>query len=156
MPERHTIDFRRTSFNVLSDEAAGLIRLQFDSSSGGLKAIVPILKAIRRRFGNGLLNRLNRWRNGQTNPFLLGKRTTPHTDDSSVICYEITLKPGERMDPALGLLFEFLRQQPDYQRTLGPPLDRDDLYDDPTDTVTSADTSRAAGNVLRKYFYQHH
>jgi len=49
MSERHTVDFIRGSFNVVSDAERKTITLQFESSGDGLKPVSPpiarVLKA---------------------------------------------------------------------------------------------------------------
>jgi hypothetical protein len=130
MPERHSVDFARGSFNVLSDAQARTITLQFERTRGGRdpidSTIRRVLKALDRRHGGGITSRLNRWMRGEGNPLVLPARPVPHPENPDVLCFEIGVRPGERMDSALAGLLDFLRQQPGYERTYGPPLDRDD------------------------------
>jgi hypothetical protein len=154
MSERHTIDFARASFNVVSDAERNTITLQFESSGGDQERVNPpiarVLKAIERRYGTGIASRLKRWRTGECNPLVLPSGSTPHPENSEVFCFEIGVEPGERLEFALATLFEFLRQQPEYQRTFGPPLDRDQM---PLQVQIGKadDLSAAAQDMLTKF-----
>ena len=75
MIERHTIDFARVSFNVVSDADRGTITLQFDQAGGGLGSIPGILRAIHQRFGGGVLSRIRRWKSGEISPFVVSRHT---------------------------------------------------------------------------------
>jgi hypothetical protein len=147
MPERHTVDFDRFGVNILSDAEVGTISLQFEKT-GGAKPIGRMMKAIERRFGSGIWARLDRWRKGQGNPLVLSSRGEPHPENPDVIRLEMTVQQGERMDGALAVLMEFLRREPEYRRTLGPPLDRD--HPDRLSRIGEGDASGAAAETLRR------
>jgi hypothetical protein len=116
MPERRTIEFRDTGVNILSDAERGTISLQLNSSDPIERAAaVQILKAIRKRFGNG----------DESNPLVLSPTARPHPENPEVICLEVVVKAGAVMEPALSSLIDFLRRQPGYTQTFGKPLDRD-------------------------------
>jgi hypothetical protein len=153
MPERHSVDFDRVGFNVLTDAEARTITLQFENPDGphgevpsGMR---PILDAIRRRYGAGVVRRLVRWAKKRDNPLAPDVRCEPHPDNPDVLCFRIGVTPGKRMESALTALLDFLRQQPGYRRTLGPPLDRDSLDRRARNEVT-VDTPSAAERVLRQ------
>jgi hypothetical protein len=149
MPEMHTVDFIRGSFNISSSAENATITLQFARDVEGVELIGASLKAIRRRFGAGPIGRLSRWRTGECNPFLLPPRSQPHPHNPDVLCYEMRVKPGQQLESALASLIEFLRHQPGYRRLFGAPLDRDQT---PSRARTAApgDTSEAAHDVLSK------
>jgi hypothetical protein len=151
MIERHTIDFARVSFNVISDADRGTITLQFAQAGGGRESIRGILRAIQRRFGGGVVSRLNRWSTGESNAFVLPQGSKPHPDYPDVICFAIGVKPGARMEAALATFLDFLRQLPGYQRTYGSPLDRDEV---PSRVRTNSprDVSTVAADTLREFF----
>jgi hypothetical protein len=127
MPERHSIDFTRASVNIISDAERRTITLQYEKPLGPPDAIKPILGAISKKFGTGIKDRVNRWKRGETSPFQLSGHAKPHPENPDVQCFEMNVSASERMDSALAALLECLRQQPGYQRTFGPPLDRDQL-----------------------------
>lgn len=152
MPERHTIDFARCSFNVVTDGDRRTITLQFSDDFPRRRLAAPIgqvLNALRRRYGDGLIARLNRWRTGERSPFVLPPRSRPHPENPEVLCYEIGVRGdgGGTMDSALATLLEFLRQQPGYERTYGAPLDLDEV---PTRARrgAGADASTSANRAL--------
>jgi hypothetical protein len=150
MPERHTVDFARCSFNVVSDGERRSIILQFHPQAAGSKRepIALIFKALRRRYGGGLIAHLNRWRTGEGHPFVLPPRTEPHPDCPEVLCYRIRVRPGGgTMDSALATLLEFFREQPGYERTYGAPLDLDEASAR-VRTRTDVDASTAAFRAL--------
>jgi hypothetical protein len=149
MSERHTVDFIRGSINILSNGERGTITLQFEKAADGLKPISRILKALERRYGVGVMRRLSRWRTGESNPFVLPLRTKPHPENPDVLCFEIGVKQGERMESALAALIEFLRRQPGYQRTFGSPLDRDQMPSR-VRKASSTDNSNAAHNLMKQ------
>lgn len=155
MPERHTLVFTRCGFNVLTDHDRRTITLQFEDEwpnfglvpgpdgrviesrrprpLGGIAGMLSnhpidrIFRALRRRFGGGLPGRLIRWASGKAGPLVLPAHTRLHPDNPVVICFEIGVRDGERMDAALAALLTFLRRLPGYQRTYGEPLDRDGI-----------------------------
>ena len=131
MSERHTVDFARCSFNIVTDADRRTITLQFDHEAPrlGSRPISLILKAIRRRYGDGPIARLSRWKTGEANPFVLPSHSRSHPDHPDVLCYEMGVKGGGggTMDSALAALLDFLRRQPGYERTYGAPLDLDGL-----------------------------
>jgi hypothetical protein len=151
MIERHTIDFARVSFNIVSDADRGTITLQFAQTGGRRESIQEILRAIHRRFGGGVMSRLNRWSTGESNSFVLPKCSKPHPDYPDVICFEIGVRPGARMEAVLARFLDFLRQLPGYQRTYGSPLDRDEV---PSRVRTKSphDVSTVADATLREFF----
>lgn len=159
MSERHTVDFARCSFNVVTDSDRRTITLQFDNEWSGLQSepIARLIKAIRQRYGAGVLARLNRWRTGERHPFILPPRCLPHPDNPDVLCYEIGVRGegGGTMDSALATLLEFLRQQPGYERTYGAPLDRDQV---PTRVRKGSDrdASTSAHDALRNFMDLRH
>lgn len=127
MSERHTIEFDQFGANILSDGERGTISLQFDASDSRHE-IHPVLDALSRRFGRGIRSRLRRWMTGQDDRlFLPASRVETHPDNPDVIRVEMRVKEGVHIDSALTALIAFFRRQPGYRRTLGPPLDRDDL-----------------------------
>ena len=148
MPERHSIDFVRASVNIITDAAARIITLQYERWHGPPEAMKPILGAISRKFGAGIRNRLRRWMTGQSSPFVLPPGAKPHPENPDVLCFEIGVKQSEKMDAALAALIGFLRQQPGYQRTFGPPLDPDQPTPK-TRTASKGDASEAADAALR-------
>jgi hypothetical protein len=151
MPERHTVDFARCSFNIVTDADRRTITLQFENPFPGPR-VVPesidrILNALRRRFGGGILGRLNQWRSGESSPLVLPRRGHPHPDNPDVLRFEIGVKNGARIEGALATLFDFFRRQPGYQTTYGAPLDRDPVPSE--DRIGSAqDASTAAREAL--------
>jgi hypothetical protein len=151
MIERHTIDFARVSFNIVSDADRATITLQFDQAGGGRESIPGILRAIQRRFGGGVMSRLNRWSTGESNPFVLPQTSRPHPDYPDVICFAIGLKPGARMEAALATFLDFLQQLPGYQRTYGSPLDRDEVPPQAR-KKSPRDVSAVAAGTLREFF----
>jgi hypothetical protein len=163
MPERHSVDFTYFGFNLVSDHESGTITLQFNGDSEWLlpepgavsRAARPILKAIRRRYGAGALCRLRRRWAGEGNPFVLPPCVSPHPESPEVACFAMRLGPGERLDPALAGLLEFLGRQPGYQRTFGPPLDRDvPVRRDPKEPTV--DAASLAGDALRRLMERPH
>ena len=153
MPERHTVEFRRTSCSIISDPERGTLSLRFDRLEGGPEPIVLLLRALRRRFGTGFGGRLTRWWAGAAIPLILAPTSRPYPDNPDLICVAATLKPGERMDGALGVVLDFFRHQPDYRRTFGPPLDRD-LPIAPRSPGPADPSSRAQG-ILRQLLRRH-
>jgi hypothetical protein len=129
MSERHSVDFARDSFNVICDTDRHSITLQFEFSRNGRAPVTDsmarILKAIRSRYGGGVVCRLNRWRRGEGRPLVPPARSRPHPENPDVYCFEMRVDQGEKIESALAGLLEFLRQQPGYRRMFGPPLDRD-------------------------------
>jgi hypothetical protein len=179
MPERHTIDFARCSFNVVTDADRRTITLQFEDAfrapQGGRRrrrrpslasqiitlrfedafpggsvvsdSVDRILKALRRRFGRGLLVRMTQWRRGESNPLLLPRRGHPHPDNPDVLSFEIGVKDGSKVEGALATLLDFLLRHRGYQRTYGAPLDRDPAPSE--DRIESAkDASSLARDAL--------
>jgi hypothetical protein len=146
MAERHTVDFARCSFNVINDADRRTITVQFENPFPGPR-VVPesvdrILKAIRQRFGGGIVGRLTRWSRGESNPLVLPQRGHAHPDNPDVLCFEIGVKDGARIEGALATLLDFLRRQPGYQRTYGAPLDRDpDPSEDRIGSTRNASTA---------------
>jgi hypothetical protein len=177
MPERHTIDFARGSFNLVTDADRRTITLQFedafralpgrrhrrpslewrimslrfeDAFPGGRvvsESIDRILKALRQRFGGGILGGLNRWSRRERNPLVLPRRGHPHLDNPDVLCFEIGVKDGAKVEAALATLLDFLRRQPGYQRTYGAPLDRDAAHSEER-FGPDKETSTAARDVF--------
>lgn len=150
MKEIHTIDFDRFGVNVVSDGGLGIISLQFDTTECGMRPIEPLLKAVKEHFGRCLCGYLSRWLAGEGDLLLLNAHERPHPDNPDVICVEMTIKEGQRMDRALAALMNFFRRQPGYRRTLGSPLDRDDL-DHPIGSPTG-DASSVACDTLKRMF----
>jgi hypothetical protein len=68
-----------------------------------------------------------------------------------VICFEIGVKPGARMEAALATFLDFVQQQPGYQRTYGSPLDRDQVVSRARKESPS-DVSAVAAGTLREFF----
>jgi hypothetical protein len=66
-----------------------------------------------------------------------------------VLCFEMGVKQGERLEAALATLLAFLRHEPEYQRTFGPPLDRDDTPSR-VQLGGAGELSTAAQDVLAK------
>jgi hypothetical protein len=151
MTERHTIDFARVSFNIVSDADRGTITLQFDQAGGGDGSIAGILRAIHQQFGDGIPCRIRRWISGERNPLVVSRRARPHPEYPDVLRFEISVKPGERIEGALAMFLDFLRQQPGYQRTYGSPLDRDHVLSEARQ-ASPHDTSALACSTLREYF----
>jgi hypothetical protein len=147
--EIHTIDLMKGSITIISDAEKGTITLQFDRVGDGLEPVKRILKAIGRRYGDGVMGRLSRWRSGESNPFVLASQSKPHPSNPDVLCFEIRIKPGERLESALGTLLGLLRQQPGYRRTFGSPLDRDHMLSR-VQKVPSGDVSEAARDMMRR------
>ena len=154
MAERHTVDFVPDSFNLISDGERRTITLQFERSLEWRKPVPQpigrILKAIKRRYGGGLMSRLHRWKHGERNPLVLPSRIEPHPENPDVLRFEIGVRPGETMESALASLFECLRRQPGYQRTFGAPLDRDQ---EPSrvQKARPGDASKSAQNILHSF-----
>jgi len=149
MSERHTVDFDRVSVNVISDAERGTITLQFDNAFGGLEQNKRILKAIDSRYGVGVLSRLSRWITGTDSALVLRSHSRPHPENPDVLCLELGVKRGERMESALGNLMEFLRRQPGYQRMFGTPLDRDEMPSR-VRKMSSGDSSEAAADTFKR------
>ena len=150
MPERHTIEFDDIGVNILSDAERRTIILQFNSSDLFERHTVErILKAMRKRFGDGVWSRLNRWSSGESNPLALSPAATRHPENPEVTCFEVAVKAGAAMESALSSLIDFLRRQPGYLRTFGEPLNRDHA---PSRwrKQEKVDTSDAANDVLRE------
>ncbi len=117
MPERRSVDFDQVSFNVISDPERSTITLQFPSFGGGSTsresvATKQILKAITARYGMGLKGQLIRWKLGTNSPLLLPSQNKPHPDAPDVLCFEMGVRPGERMDLVLADFLAFLSQRP--------------------------------------------
>ena len=152
MIERHSIEFGRVIFNVVSDADQHTMTLQFQSNSSSVRqGITRLLRAIERRFGDGIARRLSRWHNGQGNPLMLPTGTTTHPEYDDVLFFEIGVKPGVRMEDALALLLDYLRQLPEFKRLYGPPLDRDQAPPKPR-KAAPRDTSTVAQATLIEYF----
>jgi hypothetical protein len=151
MAERHTVDFDRVSFNVLSDEERGTITLQFDSPIWGHAGghVKGLAAAIGRRYGGGWKSRLDRWLAGEGEPLLVAGPSGPHSENAEVYCLELWVKRGAKMESALADLVEFLRRQPGYRRLLGQPLDRDQMRERPAEP-SSGDSSQAACDALKR------
>lgn len=153
MAERHTVDFKRCSFNVVTDHERKSITLQFERSSDSRRPVslpvTPILKTLKRCYGGGIVSRLNRWRATTGNPFVLTLGIQAHPENPDVLCFEISVRQGERMEAALATILKFLRQQPEYLRTIGPPLDRDEVALSVRNAVPG-DVSSAAQDALVK------
>ena len=127
MAERHSIDFIRASVNIISDTQRRTITLQYEKWPGPPDAMKPILGAISRKFGTGVRDRFRRWLRGENTQFVRTGPSKPHPENPDVHCFEMIVKEGQTIDSALAGLLGFLRQQPGYQRTFGPPLDPDQL-----------------------------
>ncbi len=151
MIERHTIDFARVSFNVISDSDRSTITLQFDQAGGAAASIHGILRAVQRRFGGGFLSRLRRLSTGDSSPFVLPGRGNPHPDYPDVFCFELGVKPGTTSEAALAMLLNFVEQLPGYQRTYGSPLDPDKVTERGR-TGSQHDASTVAQNTLLEFF----
>jgi len=149
MPERHSIDFVRASVNIIADADKRTIALQYERSHGPPEAMNAILGAISRKFGTGIINRLSQWMTGRSSPFVLPRAAKPHPETPDVLCFEIGVKQSEKMDAALDALIGFLRQQPGYQRTFGPPLDPDQP-NPKTRSASKGDASEAADAVMKR------
>jgi len=149
MPERHSVDFIRASFNIISDAERRTIALQFDMVISVPGAVERIVSALYGRYGSGIRGRLNRWRKGERSPLVMPSRGKPHPENPDVIRFEIVVKQGERLESALATLLGFLRQQPGYQRTFGPPLDRDEAPSEDR-KAPAGDVSEAAGGLLKR------
>jgi hypothetical protein len=150
MPEIHTVHFVRGSLTVVSDAERGTISLRYPRGREG-EAIPAILKVLGRRYGDAPLSRLGRWRAGERSPFVLPPRPEPHPEGPDILCFEIGIRRGERPDPALASLLDFLAQQPGYRRTLGDPLDRDRMPA-PARKAPAGDMTRTAEDLLREQF----
>jgi hypothetical protein len=149
MSERHTVDFDRVSFNVISDAERDSITLQFENVLCGRASIQQILKTINREFGVGLFGRVRRWITGTDHSLVLRSHSKLHPENPDVVCVELGVQRGERMELALGELIEFLRQQPGYRQMFGSPLDRDEMPSPPR-KVSSGDSSEAAVDMLKR------
>lgn len=153
MPERHTVVFQRCHFNVITDHDRRTITLQFEESDpfleivlgrdgrpikprrspsvGGLarmlsnRPIDRILRALDRRFDNGLAGWLSRWRTGGESPLVLAAKAEVHPENPDVVCFRIGVKANHPTDAALAALLSYIRTLPGYQQTFGDPLDRD-------------------------------
>ena len=153
MPERHTVEFRELCLNILSDASRGTIVLQVDRLDARPGAIARLERALRGRFGAGLAARLRRHWRGDASPLAPGPPARPHPDNVDVICWEIAVRAGVRMDDALGALLRFCRDQPGYLRTLGAALDADERA--PRAPQRPADPSSRARTVLTELFRRH-
>lgn len=146
MAERHTIDFKQCSFNVLSDGDRGTITLQFERAGQGRRAvgrpIAQVLTALQRAYGSGIVGRLHRLGSAEDDMLRLPTESKPHPDNPDVLCFEIEVKPGCAMDTALGAVLALL-QQPEYLRTLGAPLDRDE----PPSHIRAAESENASSTA---------
>src|SRR4051794_17811384 len=100
MPENHTVEFAQCSFNILSDGGRRTLTIQFDLWSGSRQAVVKLLEALQRRFGEGVMSRLRRWRTDEYNPLVLPSGTEPYLADQDVLRYEIGVRQGETTDAA--------------------------------------------------------
>jgi hypothetical protein len=150
MPERHTVDFKRCSFNVVCDGERRTITLQFDTwDSSDRPPVGRVLKALRWSYGGGPLSRIGRWIRAERNPFVLPTGSRPHPDNPDVHCFEIGVRQNESVEGALGTILGILERRPDYLRTIGPPLDRDAM---PPRVGAGGprDVASAASVVLRK------
>jgi hypothetical protein len=153
MPEIHTVDFRRGSINIISNAERATITLQFAGDRDAVESVDRILKAIRRRYGDGLINRLSRWRTGEGSSFVLPLHSRPHPESPDILCFEIGVNRGGGLESALATLLEFLRQQPGYEHTFGAPLDRDQMPS-PGHKVPPSVASEAAQDVLEQMMKQ--
>ena len=122
MPEYHTVEFRRCSFNVISDAERRTLTLQFDTLNTSHKAIQKLLEAIERRFGKRTMRWFQWRRSDEGSPLLIRPGSSSRQVSPDVHRYEIGVRPGETMDSALGALLGFLRVQPEYQHTFGADL----------------------------------
>ena len=151
MTERHSVEFARVGFNVISDDVRGTLTLQFDAARPIPDPMNQILLAIRREYSDGIASRLRRWRTVQTNMFVPSARIQPHPTNPDVHCFEIGVKDGAAMEAALETLLSFLRQLPGYRRTIGAPLDRDEPPS-PTKNSSPRDASAVAQATMREFF----
>ena len=152
MIERHSIEFGRVIFNVVSDADRRTMTLQFQSNSSRVRqSITRLLRAIERRFGDGIASRLRRWHSGQGNPLMLPAGTTRHPEYGDVLLFEIGVKPGVSMEDALALLLDYLRQLPEYKRMYGPQFGRDQPPTKPR-KAAPRDISSVAQATLIEYF----
>ena len=152
MIERHSIEFDRVIFNVISDDDRRTIALQFEFIAAiERSAIQRVLSAMYWRFGNGVRSRLRRWIARQGNPFVLPASSTSHPDYPDVLCFEIAVKPGERVEAAVATLLDFVRQLPGYKKTYGSPLDPDEGHPPPR-KAPSRDVSNVAAEILKQCF----
>jgi hypothetical protein len=151
MAERHTVDFDRISFNVLSDAERGTITLQFDSEIGRHQndQLKRLLSVLRYRYGASFMSRLRRWSVRAPEPLLLVGSSGPHPENADILCLELRLNREARLESALVDLVEFLRRQPGYRRLLGQPLDRGQMRER-TPTFSSDDSSQAAADTLKR------
>lgn len=151
MSERHTADFDRVSFNILSDAERGTISLQFDTPiwRHGGDQVKRLVSAIGRRYSGGWRSRFSRWIAGAGEPPLVVGPSGPHSENAEVYCLELGLKRGAKMESALADLVKFLREQPGYRRLLGHPLDPDQMHKRSRDRE-SGDSSQAASDTLRR------
>lgn len=160
MAERHSVEFKTCSFNVLSDEDRGTITLQYDrwGSGGGrsrkgfprfFQAVVEecrggfdrqnpgmsrVLQALRGEYGDGLICRFKRWSTGAPGPFELPSASVPHRENPDVLCFQIRVVAEERMEASLERLLDFFSRQPEYQRTFGSQLDGGEASSEQPDT----------------------
>jgi hypothetical protein len=154
MPERQSVEFERVVFNVISDEERGTITLQFSGAGGRSREsreIEAILNAIEGRYAKGIRSRPSPEGLGSASPLVLPLRSKPHPEAPDVLCFEMRVKPGERMGSVLADFMDFLSQQPGYRRTFGNPLDRDQI---PLGSkhVPPAELSNEAGKMLTEMF----
>jgi len=153
MSERHTVDFDRVSFNIISDAEQRTITLQFDTPLWRREGdhVKRLLKAIGRRYGAGFKSRLGRWLAGERESLLVVKRSGPHAENAEIFCFELGVKRESKTEAALADLVEFFRRLPGYRRLLGQPLDRDQIRRGFREG-SSDDSSQAAADTLRRMF----
>jgi hypothetical protein len=151
MSERHSVEFDRVGFNVISDDVSRTLTLQFDAAHPSLEPMQRILFAIRQKYGEGITSWLRRWRTGETNKLVPSARSKPHQTNPDVHCFDIGVKEGEAVEVALEGLLSFLQQLPGYRRTIGAPLNRDDPPSRPK-SPSPRDASSVAQATLRQFF----
>ena len=157
MIERHTIDFARVSFNVISDPDRGTITLQFDQAGAG--------RGFRSR--DPTSHSPTVWRRGLSRLRSLEHRRTrvhsccperghPHPDYPDVLCFEMQRQAWlASTEAALATFLGFLRA------TAGIPADvwlaarsGSGMSLAQTDRSTQATPQRSPENTLRRVFQQ--
>lgn len=153
MSERRSVEFDQFGYNIVCDEDRGTMTLQFTSSGGeGARAVRRLLRAVEERYGGGEA-RWSRRKEESISPLILLRDSRPHEDASDVLCFEMGVKPGERMDLVLADFLAFVSRQPGYRRTLGgPPEDARNTARGRS--TASDDLSQRAADLLRPMFYR--